>query len=147
MIRYFLLLPLVFGAHLRSVNNDTLVNCVRECFGGSFPLYKVCSDDLDSEKFHAFINCWIQPWYFNIEDPASLAENSRLPLLFTTSVNYCKTTYGGKFCRWEGTNYLHEESSQPVYYYNCGTKTCDGFVVPHDPYQKTCIKNLYSLEG
>lgn len=145
-LRYFLLAGVVSANYLRG---DPVKECVRECFNGSFPL--ILKAETESENFKNFINCWIQPWYPNDDDPAE-NENSRLPVLTRrkehSSIEFCKTTTTGKdqWCQFDGkTNALSFTEKKPQWWYNCGAKTCDAFLVAREVYQIDCLRDLFAV--
>jgi len=137
VLRVAVLCSLAKAYNLRA----SVKSCVQNCFNGSFPLFVECPSD--TSKFKQLLNCFTGPWYPNTDDPSDLPENSRLPDT-GVDVKYCKTTYGRQFCRFSGTNYLEPTHVEPLYYYNCGGRTCDFMLVPHEAYQRECLHEFFS---
>lgn len=53
-----------------------------------------------------------------------------------------RSGHDDKFCKFDGTNFLHETTDTPTYYYNCQMETCNAWAAPKDDL-KHCVDALY----
>ena len=98
-----------------------------------------CECPPNGEKLRDLINCFAT-W----GESVATGPNSQLRGANDSEVFYCKTTsIRGAFCKFDGTNNLVESDTTPDFYFNCGMRTCDAWLVGHTSREKACIASLF----
>ena len=101
-----------------------------------------CPCQPDGQKLSNLVSCFTKKWYGE-EDPAH-NDNSHTGSKSDKDIVYCKTSDGKQYCKFDGTNNLVVSTDKPTFYFNCGVKSCDAFLVGHDVDEISCIVELFN---